>query len=216
MNLKTKKILAREFLILISAVILTFLFFCSIYIYNYSTHYQLNRLDSAIFLNSSRADSLKKTYDIKLNNQESYFNSVTSEFDLTKSGYNTCDKLWERLAFLAKTDSIKNRWDEQNGNFRTFHIKLGYNNPLSFKKFIESNILTNQEISNYNKRIDINKILIQLNQQRNNKETEIISRQNQLNYSFKVLIILLVILFGIRYLVYIIIKSVKILKQQSE
>ena len=65
MKLRTKKILAREFLMLLSVLLIGLITFLGTYVYNYFVHAQTVKLEKTITKNFSLADSLSKAYNTK-------------------------------------------------------------------------------------------------------------------------------------------------------
>jgi len=79
MKLHKKKIIAREFLIFSSLLVLTIIFFLSTYIYNYSVNKQLNKLTNKC--EEFRKYKIQSSGDDKIKIQIKNLNSKKLEFN---------------------------------------------------------------------------------------------------------------------------------------
>src|SRR5438309_8152716 len=113
MRLETKKIIAREFLLLLAAIAIGAMFLLATIFYNTYYIHKVQKLDRVIADSTQIADSLSKQYDQKNKNQNWLFSKESDEYDVSNAEYNTKDKLWQRLSYLASVDSIKCRWQYQ-------------------------------------------------------------------------------------------------------
>ena len=217
MKLTTKKIIAREFLILTLILTVGIFSFLFTYPYNAYKRYQVQNINTEISKKRDKADTLSLSFTNKINQRKWYFEKYSNKWDISGDEINTSDKLWKRLDFLALNDSIKfkwnNVWDKQ---IVEFNNEIGFSNPNDFQSFIDKNRLTKVDLSNYDSFLAINSEITILDKNKMEYESEILSFNERTNFGLTVLVICFLILFGFRYLFYSLKWSLKILKQNSE
>lgn len=213
MKLKTKKIIAREFILLNIALALGFISFLCIYPYNYYRSSQADNLDMTIKEKNKIKDSLSYQYKCKSQKKDWFFEKFTEKFgsDLYKN-----EELWNRILYLAEKDSIKYKWNIWAKELVDFNKELGFDTPQKFKEFIDANRLTKKDSTNYTESLKINQDIGTLKERK--KEIEIIklSFKEQVRFGVTSTIVLLIILFAVRYLFYAVRWSIKVLKQKNE
>lgn len=216
MNLQTKKIIAKEFLVLTLVLGLGLICFLSIYPYNAYRNSQVENLSKNINVKTKLVDSLRYSYNSKAEKQNWYFEKVSSEFD-HDSKYNTKEKVWNRLDDLAKKDSIKFKWEKVwSKELIAFNKEVGFETPESFKVFIEANRIQKLDTDKYNQSLKPNQEVTQLTADKSEIENKTLLSGQQFEFGIKSLIFLSIIFFGLRYLFYAIKWSLKVLKQKSE
>jgi len=213
MELRTKKIIAREFLILTLTLAAGIVCFLCTYLYNYYLNNQADNLNKKIADNTKTVDSLRYSYNQKMEKKNWFYEKLISKFDYERD---SLDKVWNRLDDLAKKDSIKFRWEKWGKVVVATNKEIGLGTPEVFKAFIESNRIQTTDIEKYNQSLNVNKELTKLNTDKREIEDKRFSYNEQLSFGFKSLIFISMILFGLRYLFYAIKWSLKVLKQKSE
>jgi hypothetical protein len=216
MNLTTKKIIAREFLTLTLVLTIGLISFLCTYPYNTYKRYQVENKSTEISEKSKMIDTLSQSFKNKINQRKWLFDKYTKQWD-SGDEFNTPDKLWKRLDFLALNDSIKfnwkNVWDK---DLIAFNKEIGFSNPDDFQSFIDKNRITKLDSLNFDSSLSINSKIALLTQNKKDYESKILSYNLQTEFGLKALIICFIILFGFRYLFYSLKWSLKILKQKSE
>src|SRR5690606_39539828 len=82
MNIKTKKIFAKEFIFLVSIIGAGLITFLLIFLYNYYYEIQGDKKTELIWKNYSIAAELKETFKSKIEKQEWYFKKSSEYFNL--------------------------------------------------------------------------------------------------------------------------------------
>lgn len=213
MNLQTKKIIAREFLILTLTIAIGLLCFFCTYPYNYYRNNQVDNLNKKISDKTKIVDSLRYSYNKKME-KKNWFNEIlVSKFDYQRD---SLDKVWKRLDDLAKKDSIKFRWEKWGKEVIAVNKEIGLGTPEAFKLFIETNRIEPADIEKYNQSLNANRDLSKLITEKNEIEGKILSHKEQKSFGVKSLIFVSLLFFGLRYLFYAVRWSIKILKQKGE
>jgi hypothetical protein len=211
MQLQTKKIIAREFLLLMLAIIIAVIgFFCT-YPYNNYRQKQVDAIHDTIATKQIIAADLTKSYNEKVIKQSHFNDDFRSHFN----DYETnMDTIWNTLYFIAKSNSMTDRWNNKwDGKLKGFFIQEGFTKASVLKDFILTNILYKKDLDNKAKS-DV--LFIEISNLEN-KATDISRRrmsfENQLRTAGLVFLIAITILFALRYLFYAIKWSIKIVRQ---
>jgi len=215
MRLETKKIIAREFIMLIATLALAIVAFLGTYIYNFYQHNQVDKLDKRISDKTVIADSLTKPYNSKLNNQKWFYDKNNEKVDLSDAEYNSPYKLWKRLYDLSVKDSIKAKFDKVwTVEIKDLLRELNLETPEKLKTFIDNSRITQTDSSNFSKASIIYSELSSIKSVKRNHQDKVLDINKQLRFGMWTFIIGLICLFGIRYLYYAIKWSLKTLKQK--
>jgi len=214
MKLQTKKIIAKEFLILTITAFLGLIAFLGTYPYNYFQKNNIDKLNKSISEKTKIADSLSSSYNIKEGNQNWFFNKY---FDKVETEFNTSDELWKRLDDLAQKDSIKYKWEKVwNKELVAFLKETGFPSGDNFNSFILSSRITTADLQNYNQSTKVKKEINNLKSKKGNIKSSILSFNQQAEFGLKCFIVAAILFFCLRYLYYSIRWSIKTLKQQNE
>lgn len=217
MKLTTKKIIAREFLIMILVLTIGLISFLCTYPYNAYKRNQVENKSIEISEKSKKVDTLSLSFKNKIDQQNWFFDKYSNHWDISGDKINTSEKLWKRLDFLALNDSIKYKWQNVwDKELLAFNKEIGFTNPDEFKSFIDKNRITKIDSLNYDSSLAINSEIALLTKNKKDYESEILSYNEQTEFGLKALIICFIILFGFRYLFYSLKWSLKTLKQKSE
>jgi hypothetical protein len=217
MKLITKKIIAREFLILTLVIVIGLICFLSTFPYNSFIHHQIKNLKNEIDQKRTLSDSLSKPYSTKIQNQEWYFKKFNEEFDLGE--LNTTEKWWNNSVQLAINDSNSIRWERfwnQDKTVLKSINKIGFLNGDSLQRFIITNTVDRSDIENKTKADNLKNDIAKIESKQKNAANSILTYHDQLFFSMISLITLVFISFGIRYFYYGVNWSLKTLKQKSE
>jgi hypothetical protein len=217
MKLTTKKIIAREFIILtLILTVVLFSFLCT-YPYNAFKRYQVQNILTEISKKRDKADALSSSFINKLNQRKWFFEKFSNQWDVSAFELNTSDKMWNRLDFLALNDSIKYKWNYVwDKEIVAFNKEIGFSNPDDFQSFIDKNRLTKVDSLNYDSFLAINSEITILDKNKMEHESETLSYIERTDFGLKVLVICFIFLFVFRYIFYSLKWSLKILKQNSE
>ena len=216
MKLTTKKIFAREFLTLILILVLTGLFILIIYSYNAYKQTKIDSIRETINFQNKKSDSLSNQYNEKLSAQRVFFVALTSEFSITDPEQNSSDKTWKILRDSYYSDSMAIKFEKNwDAKLVSFLKSKGYESGNTFENFVGKNILTKDDSINFQKSDKINQSISGLEKNINNYHYQIISSDEQLRLSLWVLVILLIIIYPLRFLLIGIKWSIKTIKQQD-
>lgn len=214
MKLQTKKIFAKEFLILIMVIVVGIVCFLCTYPYNFYRHSQITSLRKSIVEETKLSDSLAHDYEIKFQKKNWFSQKFTYKFGFQLY---QIEDLWTRLDDLAKMDSIKFKWENiWNKELIIFNKEIGLTTPEKFEEFFNTARINTTDIKNYNQSLNIKKETTTLYSQKRVMETKILSFDKQTQFGIKCAFFFGIIVFGLRYVFYVVNWSVKTLKQKSE
>src|SRR5690606_35330705 len=191
----------------LGAGLITFLL---IFLYNYYYEIQGDKKTELIWKNYSIAAELKETFKSKIEKHEWYFKKSSEYFNL--DNYNSTEKWWAHNEYLIKVDSIKIKWLK----FNDYCNNIGFTSPESFEKFIKSNSLNEEEMRNKNKYELIHKEIDSLVWEREKLERKRFTFDQQIDLSKKIIIILFLLIFILRYIIYGVKWSINILKLKND
>lgn len=218
MQLKTKKIVAREFVIFMVSILVGIL--CSLFIFSYN-HYKNNKLDSLtknINETTTQANKLASAYISKTGRKQWFFYRYKDAFNVhVDNRYNSSTGVWDMLERLAKNDSIQYKWEHVWDNELLSFIKnLGFNDYNSFETFIESNVINDVDFENHKKSLSLRPKIDSLSSERSKVQSQIFSTEEQVDILIKTLILQAICFFLLRYLFYALRWSLKTLKQKTD
>ena len=243
MKLRTKKIIAREFLILLLSFVISGIVFVSIYTYNYYQTKQIEKLGEDIQKNQSKSHDLNLQYKLKNEKQLSFHNEL-NEFIYTlnhpkkikarnsNSFYDALDEYEE----LSKTKSNPIYYKNGNlsefdtsvkymiksssvqfdliKNFASFGKQFGFATPENFTDFINHYSITVDDVAKNNEATKINDATYLLINKKSTHEAKIFSTKRQLDIVFISFLIIAFILFPFRYIFYSLKWSISTLRQK--
>lgn len=214
MNLSTKKIFAREFLILIAALIVSSLIFLGIYIYNHSLEKDISRLNDKIKEDVRTSDSLKLPLSVKFERRKWYYDNLVSSFE--EYAPLSYDTVVSKLDRWALHDSLKYRWDKVwSPVVIGFQKKLGFNSPEQLKSFLDSTRITSQDHSNDSLGAAIIGLSGKDYQGISSIQKKRVSYGREMYFFWKLFIVTFLIVFVFRYIVYGIRWSIRILRRSA-
>jgi hypothetical protein len=213
-----KKIIAKEFLILLTSFFLVVLSLLYPYFYNTYQEYKNKELLSILLPKIKEIDSLQYQYFIKDKKKFELFsdywrweysNNLEKLFDFEAKD-SAEKRFWINLKYLSENNKkLYNIWKNKVGErekkfFRNHSIR----NELDLKNFVINNTITSVDKKNYDKGVEIE---IQL------ENIKRIKRKYEKRYDYKKWALIstfyiLLPLFPIRYLIISIIWSIKTIK----
>ena len=144
------------------------------------------------------ADSLENNFNKKALKQNWFTSKFSVHFDINNTKYDTERKVWNRLEYLAKKDSINYKWKYVwSKEIVNFNMGMGFSNPESFKKFILLNSFSKSDLINHKSALTIKSEIRSIINQ-----TKLHSRNDQLEIANYTLLISAILFFGLRYIYY--------------
>jgi hypothetical protein len=215
MKLSIKKTIAREFLILITLILFSVLCGICIYPYNVFLKSQITSIEKEISFQSKQSANLSSVFRKKRLTQETFIKALTLEYNISETDENTTEKTWKVLEERYTSDSIPifyKKWDKKVVEFLK---SRGFNEGKGFEKFVGENILNKNDSINYLKSKKVDQSISELKIQSNHFKDKILSSKEQMNFSFLIFIILMLVAFPLRYLIWGIKWSIKTIKQNE-
>lgn len=207
-----KKTIAREILFFLAILSITLLTYSVLLLKNKYHESKTENLLTEISTNKKIYDNLSIPYLNKIKNHKLLYAQFCVNLDTTKSDdkYNNPEKIWKFFVEIIKEDSlIYNKWDaDLIENWKP----IGLNTAKEFNSFIINNTYNKNDTINLNKS---KLFLIKINEDRRNKnyhELNIMTSEDIWDFSKMVLIISILILFCIRYVIFIFIWCLKTIK----
>lgn len=195
MDITHKRIIIRESLIFTSVLLVSIFAFLCTYVYNWYYNQRINKLSSIFISNKIIADSLSNSYKKKESKQIWFFEKLSI---LTPKS--TPEEVFKRLYAVSQADSVGHKWNGSWKHMIPFLKSIGFDSHKSFKKFIDENNISNQDLSDLSRSIE----LIQLNQEitveKNRALQEIISYHERIKLFWSFFVSLFVFAFFIRFI----------------
>jgi hypothetical protein len=211
MELKRKKLLAREFLILVLSVIISFIAFVATYGYNY----KLEKDKEPIIIDR---DKLAGEYaefirisNQKISNQKWLYDEWDSHPNL--HDYSDYKVFFKGLVNIYKADRIEYKWNNVWGDdILSFLKDNGFLTAKKLEEFVKTNMITDEDRLRNRQADKIASKMSVLNTMIRKLEVAHMELYEQVNFALVVLLIIGIIVFPIRFLFYGIRWSYKILK----
>ena len=181
MQLHTKKVIAREFILFMITIVLVAGAFAGTYIYNFTQNNHALQLDEKMVSRTALADSLAKPYKSKMQNQQWFYDKNNEIVDLTHTEMNSPYKLWQRLDYLAATDSIQIKLDSVwTPEIKELLVTIDFDNPQKLTAFIDKNRLTETDSTDFSRAAaiftEIEKVKNALNWKNKSKDFDLFCR----------------------------------------
>ncbi len=212
LTLKHKKIIAREFLLFIIAIVTPFLVYFALHGANAYQKYKIDGYYKDASIANDTAKPLIVNYNKKKDKQAWYFDKYGSwGFSQTSPDIDTPDELWANSCdYFYDVDSIASFYNAKS--MTSFFNYIGIKSPYELKYFIKENTLTNEDISNKKEGDRVLNMVSEINIKRIDAQNSIIDKEEIYRLSVNSFWVLVIILFGFRFLYYAIIWSIKTLK----
>lgn len=212
MQINTKKIIAREFLLFLSCLTIGILTFSGTYVYNYIKRAQIESLSKEVDNKILLSEKFSKAYTDKTDKQFWYTKQYTSHFNNYGDYPNA--KLWKDLYELAKTNKVKSGWENTwKEEFVSLNRHIGFETPESLQAFILENMVYQTDLENKELSEKAYSEAEGARNQISRKSIEILSPKNQLKTAGMATLIAIMVLFVFRYLTYGVKWSLNILRQ---
>lgn len=208
-----KRIIAREFLLLVFSSCILFLIYLSLILFNLNIERKATKFEKEIEKEIVERKKIDSAYYKKCQNWANLYNKVNSLIDLENSNYNNPSKFWKRIEELIKKDSFDYKY-QNRPILRSAFQAAGLFSKEQVRKFVKENNLSVTDNANIQQFANSD---TKLNQLRKELET---TNQSYLNdndkaYNFGVaFLIIFLFVFLIRYLYYAILWSLKTLKEK--
>jgi hypothetical protein len=143
------------------------------------------------------------------------YNRYVSIDHLVKNDNN---KIWNRLYFLSQRDSINYKWNNVwSREIVDFIRGCGFNTPDQFKDFIEKNMVDSKDLDlTWNQANLIEQENVSLIASNNNLQAKLFDTDGQFKFGLMIFLIALFFLFVVRYFIYSIKWSIKIIRLNDE
>lgn len=214
MKLNKKKIIAREFLILMVCALVFGLAYLGTLPYNYFVNSKIYNLENESQSLRDSIETLTKSFSDKIEKQKWFYEKSNEKVNYGERKNET--EVWQRWSELEKVDSIdilwSNRWDVE---LRKIFNDLGFENSKELKQFIKSNSLSTDEINQNNSVISLNDELDEINSRIRTEKYKVLDADEKTEFALACLIIFGILSFPLRYLIYAIRWSIKTLKQKE-
>jgi RNAse (barnase) inhibitor barstar len=216
MNKKIKKIIAREFLLLLTLILLSALIFVCVFPYNLYQENKIEKTNKKLIEKEKLTDNLHKSVNEKIKNQKWFFEKISSEFDITNTEYSELKTLWPILQKIAENDSTEYRWNNKwEKSLIDFHKSIGFKNGKDLQFFILNNSITSKDSIQINKSNEIQKEITELSKQKIELKNRIFQDSEKEKFIIGISAILFGILFVLRYLFYGVKWSIKQLNDKN-
>jgi len=215
MKLNRKKIIAREFLILMSCIGISILAYIGTLPYNYIISSNIKNSEKQIKPLNNQIDSLERAYNTKIEKHKWFFREIVDRYG-PDIGYSSYKELWTRLSEFQKSDSIDYKWNNVwSQDVIKITKEIGFKDGKDFNQFIIEYSLNKQEQIDEENANKIRKNVDSLKRQIRYKENRLLDSEGQIYFGLICLIIMAIIAFPVRYLIYSIRWSMKTLKQKE-
>ena len=215
MKLRTKKRIAKEVLLLFACGILFGLISFSVYPYNWYYKQKVDEIREHIAFNKTIADTCCVSFNKKLQQQDWFFNEFVEKFGKLPEKYDTSDKLWSFFEKKSICDSLLHKYDQFS---KTTKDKLGYfgfNSGIALNNFILNNFITVADIKNKEKSNIKRREMQSLELVSRKYKAKIMCQEEHKSFSLIILIIILGLLYPIRFLFLLIWWSIKTVKLKT-
>lgn len=216
MNNKRKKIIAREFLILVGCLLGALIGFICTYPYNYFTNSNIAELNKEIRIVELKIDSIQRPIQKKISEQKRVYKEWMNNDGLDKTAYADYREHWARLEYLQKEDSIQFKFKNVWVKVVIDHLKnMGFSNSNELSEFIATNSISEYDKNLQTKSKPLVDEISELREKCRDKKGDVLSFNDQLDFSLVVLLFVGIIAFPFRYLIYAIKWSLRTLKQNN-
>ncbi len=217
LNLKKKKIIAREFVFFVIILFITLLGFLYTVYYNSHLNKKIAHTKAQIESNTNRAHPLAKVYSDKLQKQKWFYSRVNEKFDIDPIHILNYEMLWSNFQRIVEHDSMAIRFNQTwSPDIRQGYIDIGFKSAEQLQSFIQRNIITENDIKNNNEASHLYASNQGFVWDADNMSGLFYNSPKQLLFSLYTFLWAMAILFGLRYLFYGIVWSAKTLKQKNE
>ncbi len=210
-NLKKRKIIAREFLILLLVVVLGLIAFACTYPHNYFVSSSVSKLHSQIILHEKQLDNIEDPDGNKIAEQKRVYEGFMKNFD--KNTYRNFREHWARLEYLHKKDSITFKYDNVwSGYVKNHFNKMGFTNASQLNEFIRANSIIKIDKNTRLKIKQLKDEIFNLKEKYRSENENLLQFDDQMNFALIIALIGGILAFPIRFLIYGVMWSINTLK----
>ena len=143
MNLKNKKTLSREFLLLVAWLVLSGLSFVAYLVLGEVRRGKYHELDREVNRFEVRIDSLVKTggYEKHITAQKRHHHLIDRHFNIISDEIH----FWNRLVLLNENDSLNISYAELTRETPLYLHDIGVSSYQEYKKFVTDNTVTQSD-----------------------------------------------------------------------
>ncbi|WP_339794445.1 hypothetical protein [uncultured Imperialibacter sp.] len=215
--MKARKVIAREFLILVAHGALFVLGYMATYPVDFIDkrikESAVKELERYILEKGDSAELLLKPFKAK-EERRIWFYQQMEKYEAT-GNYSNSNELWQRVETLNKSDSIIQNWQGRWSPSLTNVLKeVGFADAVSFNTFIESNSYTQEEIDS---RARVKTLTDQIDEIYSKKSFQVhydMDMDERLDFSLICLIVVGAFAYPVRYLIYAIRWSIATLREK--
>ncbi|ATP56916.1 hypothetical protein CPT03_10710 [Pedobacter ginsengisoli] len=195
MDITYKSIIIRESLVFTAVLLLSLFAFLFTYAYNWYYNQRINKLSSISLSNMITADSLSNFYQKKESKQIWFFNKLG-----VLTPHSTPEEVFKRLYAVSQVDSVGHKW---NGSWKymiPFLKSIGFDSHKRFKKFIDENNISNEDVSNLSRSVELTRLNQEIDVEKNKALDKIFSYNEKIKLFWLVFVCLFVFAFFIRFI----------------
>ena len=215
MKLHIRKIIAREFLLLMLTIAIGFLLFLLTFLYNYYHKIKYQSIATEIFAKQSYADSLMKPFESKTKRINEIHIKIKDMFDIInssdlKGAFKNSEEL---ISFLSQPENVKETFELIN---LSKDLKGSFANIDEFRSIVSlqpSEILTTIDSTSYRHGLNTKAEVKLLEKEKEIHNSKILSLSNQIKIASWTFFAAMTIFFFIRYIYYALKWSWKTLKE---
>jgi hypothetical protein len=197
-----KKVIAREFLFIVTGIILFLIGLISLYIFQEYKDECVDEISNEIKSENILKSEYFSILESKKNKKQDYFIYLFKRFDLVPSdGEDLQKEVWTNYNKKINGNEKEYRewFKDLAEDLKITNNAFGLKNDKTFKEFIIENTITKQDSLKYNKSY---KKVVNLIRKREILISEQISHYEYYDYLWLIFTIIMIILFGVRYLYY--------------
>jgi hypothetical protein len=216
-----KKIIAREILILLSAIGFSILCLGGTFIYNIYIDYRIGNLKDKASVMQKVSDSTNSNFDYKQRNHQWFFERMSNVFnnvgELKK--YDTEQKLWVNIRSIRtfnNIDSLILKWNRVylKHDIAARLINNGFDSPQKLYNFLIDKSMTAEDSLNHKKATAIQANIENADSKIAEIHNSKLDFSDEVRFAFLSFVLLLIILFGLRYVYYLVIWCMSTLKSK--
>lgn len=215
MDLKFKRIIAREFLAFILVVVLSLIVFAYTFLQNEYWHSKCSSIELQIHEKKDSISKLTRTYEMKYRYQRWLFNEMSSYYDL--EDLNSVGTFWDYNVSLVAKNSLIPQWDvwRKDKAAMVFFNRLGFYCGDSLQSFINANTMTDYDLMNKKRSEQIADEIHLLNDKKIEAKNKVFTTDLQISIAINWFLVFAFIIFVLRYLFYGVRWSISILSQKT-
>lgn len=217
MELRRKKIIAREFLILMGCIGMGFVFYGSTFLYNAYFDHKKSSIEKDRTQKQIEISDLRATFEKKQAKQSWFFDQEKQLFDLDfPRNTENIKVVWTYWENLEQHDSIPIYYDKiWNDKTRKLYGKIGFGNSKALSSFIRENMITKEDQEHLSKANQVGAEENALWSQYWRLNAHILSQEEQLQYTLRASLYLLFVAFPLRFLINAIRWSIRVVRQKE-